>query len=93
MLHHIQLHGLERVIETELQVENLIIKGIALQLPALHHSRTHPVEDPGPLRSLLLSHPLKALDIAVIDAVEQGQMVTGIGLCCSIPEGPEQQLN
>ena len=87
--HHIQVHRLQRIIEANLNVQKLIIEGITLKPPALHHRRTHLVKAPAVAFLLVTTDPLKPLNVAVVNAVEDAQLITGVLIRLAVPNGPE----
>ena len=92
-IRNIQIHCSQWIRQADLDVQHLVVKGIALQPPTFDHGRTHPVEVPCAGRGLLVAHPLKPLNVAVVDPVEDHQLITGIGLRITSPGGPEQHLH
>ena len=74
-------------------MQQLVIEGIALQLPALHHRRAHGVETPTAAIDLIATDALKPLGVAVVNAVEDAQLIAGVLIRIPLPDGPEQQLD
>ena len=74
-------------------MQQLVVEGVALQLPALHHRRAHRVKTPAAAIDLIPAEALKPLGVAVVDAVEDAQLIAGVLFRIPLPDGPEQQLD
>ena len=90
---NIQIHDSQWIRQADLDMKHLVVKGIALQPPAFDHGGAHPIEIPRAGLGLLVADPFKALDVTVINPVQDHQLITGVGLRITSPGRPEQHLH
>ncbi len=74
-------------------MQQLVIEGVTLQPPTLHHRRAHGVETPAAAVDLIAADALEPLGVAVVNAVEDAQLIAGVLIRIPLPDGPEQQLD
>ena len=74
-------------------MQQLVIEEVTLKPPALHHRRAHGVETPAAAVDLIAADALEPLGVAVVNAVEDAQLIAGVLIRIPLPDGPEQQLD